>query len=135
MKRVFLSYARGDENVARELAAGLRDAELSGWMDQSDIATGDAIADKLKESLRQASAIVLLVSERSLKSQWVQFELGAAFAMGKSIIPILIDEAGIEISLPDWLQGIAYLDARGRPIKDVAKEVVHALSSQTSSET
>jgi hypothetical protein len=135
MKRVFLSYASGDENVARELAAGFRDAELSGWMDQSDIATGEAIAEKLKESLRQASAIVVLVSERSLKNQWVQFELGAAFAMGKSIIPVLIGEAGIESSLPDWLQGMVYLDARGRLMKDVAKEVAHALSSQTSSET
>jgi len=132
MKRVFLSYARGDEDVARELAAGFRDAELSGWMDQSDIATGKAIADKVKESLQQASAIVVLVSERSLKNQWVQFELGAALGMGKSIIPILIGEAGIESSLPEWLQGMVYLDARGRPMKDIAKEVAHALSSQTS---
>ena len=129
MKRVFISYAHDDENVAREFRESFRDMEVTGWMDQSDIAMGAPIARKVKESLQQASAIVILVSERSLESQWVQFEIGAAFATGKPMIAILIGQAGIETALPDWLQGILYIDARNRPMQEVTAEVVRALSS------
>jgi hypothetical protein len=127
MKQVFISYARDDGNVARELRESFRDTEFSGWMDQADIATGEAIAQKVKDSLRQASAMVVLLSERSLKNQWVQFELGAAIAMNKPIIAILIGQAGIKEALPDFMQGLLYIDARGRPIQDVTLEVARAL--------
>jgi len=130
MKQVFVSYASGDEDVARELAANFRDTELTGWMDQSDIASGDAIAEKIKGSLRRASAIVVLVSERSLGSPWIHWEVGAALGMGKPIIPILVGQGDLDRSLPDWLRGMNYLDARGRPMREVANEVARVLASE-----
>jgi hypothetical protein len=130
MKRVFISYARGDEAVARELRASLPDIEVSGWMDESDIAAGEAISKNIRESLRQASAVVVLVSDLSLKSPWVQFELGAAEGMGKPIIPILIGPKGVEQRLPDWLRGIAYIDAQANPLQKVATELARALSEE-----
>lgn len=129
MKKVFVSYATDDKDKARMLLEALRDAEVSGWMDESDLTTGGASAQKMRDSIRRASAVIVLISEQSVKSKWVQFELGAAFEMGKPIIPILIGKAGIEKKLPVWLEGIAYLDARKRPLKDVIKEVTQAISS------
>jgi hypothetical protein len=130
MRNVFISYARGDELAARELRANLRDMEVTGWMDKSDIATGDAISEKIRESLKRASAVIVIVSERSLKSPWVQFELGAAEGMGKPIIPILIGPEGIEKRLPEWLQDLRYVDARAQPFQNVATEVTRALSEK-----
>jgi hypothetical protein len=128
MKRVFISYSHDDESVARELKESLHNTEVLGWMDQADIAAGEAVSRKVKESLRQASAVIVLVSERSLMSQWVQFEIGAALAMEKLIIPVLIGRAGSEPPLPDWLRGIRYIDARQRPVRNAAEEVTRALS-------
>lgn len=130
MRNVFISYARGDELAARELRANLRDMEVTGWMDESDIATGEAISEKIRDSLKRASAVIVIVSEQSLKSPWVQFELGAAEGMGKPIIPILIGAAGIEKKLPEWLQDLRYVDARAQPFQDVATEVARALSDK-----
>jgi hypothetical protein len=130
MRNVFISYARGDELAARELRANLRDMEVTGWMDESDIATGDAISEKIRESLKRASAVIVIVSERSLKSPWVQFELGAAEGMGKRIIPILIGPEGIEKKLPEWLRDLQYVDARAQPFQKVATEVTRALSEK-----
>jgi hypothetical protein len=129
-RRVFVSYARGDEDVARELATIMAASDLAGWMDHSDIAAGEAIVKKIKESLDQASVVVVLVSEKSLNSPWVQFEIGAAVGIGKPIIPILVGGPGAAPVLPDWLQGLMYIDARGKPLRDVTNEITRVLSSQ-----
>jgi TIR domain len=129
MKRVFLSYAHDDAQAVQTLRQSLRDIKVSGWMDQSDIATGGAIAKQVRESLRQSSAVIVVVSKRSLKSQWVKFEVGAALGMGKRIIPIVIGQKhGLQV-LPDWLQDLPYIDARGRPMQDVADEIKSILLS------
>ncbi len=123
MKRVFLSYAHDDAQAVQALRQSLSDIEVSGWMDQSDIATGEAISKRVKESLRQSSAVIVVVSERSLKSQWVQFEIGAALGMGKTIIPIIIGQKqGLHV-FPEWLQDLLYVDARGRSMQEVADEI------------
>ncbi len=130
MKNVFFSYAQGDELAARELRANLRNMDVAGWMDESDIAAGYAISKKIREALQRANAVIVLISERSLNSPWVQFELGAAEGMGKTIIPILIGPEGIEKKLPEWLQGLSYVDGRVQPFQKVATEVERALSKE-----
>jgi hypothetical protein len=129
-RRVFVSYARGDERLARDLFVdGFGGFELVGWMDQSDLAAGDAIVEKIRESLEQSSVMVVLVSERSLKNHWVQFEVGAAVGMGRPIIPIIVGQPGVEHSLPDWLRDMTYIDARGKNTEDVVREVTRVLTS------
>lgn len=130
MRNVFISYARGDERAARELRTNLRDMEITGWMDESDLAAGEAFSKKIRDSLRRASAVIVIVSEESLRSPWVKFELGAAESMGKPIIPILIGSVGIEERLPEWLQDLRYVDARAEPFQRVAIEVRRALSEK-----
>lgn len=126
--KVFISYAPGDELAARELRANLGDLDVTGCMDEADIAAGNAITKKLRKALQEASAMVILVSERSLESPWVQFEFGAAEGMGKPIIPVLIGPKGIEKRLPVWLQGLRIVDAQTRPFRKVALDVSHVLA-------
>jgi hypothetical protein len=126
MKRVFLSYSHSDRESARELAETLRPAGIS--LEPDFAISGQQMVEQLKESLRSASAVIILVSERSLKSQWVQFELGVALGVDKPIIPVIIGEE--ELVLPEWLQGLQYLDGRDRPISEVAKELSDVLSDK-----
>ncbi len=130
MKSVFISYAHQDSQAAQELRASLQDAKISGWMDKADIASGEDVAQRVKELIRGANVIVILVSPRSVGSPWVQFEVGMALTLGKRIIPVLIGDTNIERGLPDWLQEYAFIDARQRPIQEVALEVARAVSNE-----
>ena len=100
MNKIFLSYSHDDVAVARELLASLADTSISGWMDQADIASGEAISRKVRESIHQASVVLVLVTARSIGSNWVQFEVGAAWGMGKRVIPVIFSDAGIGRGLP-----------------------------------
>jgi hypothetical protein len=97
-------------------------------MDPDFASSGQQLVEQLKDSLRSASAVIMLVSERSLKSQWVQFELGVALGVDKPIIPVLLGTE--DLNLPEWLQGLQYVDARNRPLSEVAKELAQVLSRE-----
>ncbi len=130
MRKVFISYSSEDSDVASRLHTALEGIEVLGWLDQSDIAAGDAIAAKIKESLQQAGALIVLVSPRSTKSKWVQFEVGAAYAMEKLIIPIIVGPKQSTLNLPEWLMDYMYIDARDRTMQEVAREIGRAISNQ-----
>ena len=129
MDKVFISYSSADAEIASRLRTALEGIEVSGWLDQSDIAAGDAIAAKVKESLKKAGALIVLVSPSSLESKWVQFEVGAAYAMEKPIIPIIVGPGRTELNLPEWLSGFLYIDARNLSMREVAIEIGRAISN------
>ena len=90
-KRIFISYARADYAFAHQLLSALRDFNIEGWMDDTDIAAGSAVGDAVRSAIQKASAVVVLVSPMSVRSQWVSFEVGAAQALQKPIVPILLE--------------------------------------------
>jgi hypothetical protein len=127
MNRVFISYARGDQSVAARLLSEVQHVSFEGWMDTADLAGGEAFSASIRDALRRSSAVVVLISPRSLDSKWVQFEIGAAEALGKRIIPVIIEGKDIESSIPDALWGVTWLDARDKSLSEVAREIEEVL--------
>jgi hypothetical protein len=50
---------------------------------------GQTISSQLKTDLHASSAIFAILTPQSLGSKWVLFELGASWALGKIVVPIL----------------------------------------------
>lgn len=126
-KKIFISYARPDYPFAHRLVEHLKQYGTSGWMDAADISAGGAIASTIRSALKESSAVVVLVSPDSLRSHWINFELGASAALNIPIIPIVIGGEGVENDLPEPLRGVQFIDARNRPIDAIAEEVEKAL--------
>jgi hypothetical protein len=129
MAEVFISYARSDTDEAKRLVRALQAANVSGWMDQADIAFGDSIAGKVRDALKRSSVFVVLLSPDALHSQWVQFEIGAAEALGKKIVPIIVSGEHLEKQLPDILRNRKWIDARHKSHEDVVQDLQRALES------
>ena len=128
MDKVFLSYSSKDTAFATQLERLLH-AALSGFLDQSDIAFGARIS-LIQEEIKKASAVLVLLSEDAVKSNWVPFEIGMAQALGKPIIPILLPMTDLNKSIMDLVKGYPVIDAREKPIPEVAEEINSALELQ-----
>src|SRR2546426_7526737 len=91
--RVFLSYSNDDREVARKLASHLAKAGLETWDPAEALFPGDNWALRIGEALREADAMVVLISPKSVKSEQVQHEiqyaLGAPHYKGR-LIPVVI---------------------------------------------
>jgi hypothetical protein len=94
--KIFISHSHQNRAAANALV----DMLLSGLsLADSDIRCtsvpghqlelGKSIAELLKADINQAPALIALVSEESLNSNWVMFELGAAWGLERHVYPIL----------------------------------------------
>ena len=89
MARVFLSYAREDGDAAKELADAVGRAGHEVWWDQH-IQGGSRFSRAIDKALKDAEAVIVLWSECSVESAWVQDEAGEGRDSGR-LVPVVLD--------------------------------------------
>jgi len=81
---VFLSHKKEDKPACRKIAKYLSDAKIDYYLDEEDtilqqaVDTSDAnkITESIKKGITESSHMLVIVSEKTYKSQWVPFEVG-----------------------------------------------------------
>ena len=81
---VFLSHKKEDKPSCRKIAEYLSNAEIDYFLDERDeelqqaVSTGNPtlITERIKEGIRESTHMLVIVSEKTYKSQWVPFEVG-----------------------------------------------------------
>jgi hypothetical protein len=108
--RLFVSHSSKDQNLTAklvevltlflDLAPGeLRCTSVPGFM----LPAGSRTSDTLREEILGCDAVVGIVSERSVSSAYVLFELGAAWGLGRPTFPLVPE--GLDLgSLPGPLK-------------------------------
>lgn len=129
MPKVFISYAHSDADKATRLAKTLERNDVGESLDIKDIPAGESISSAVRNALKHSSAFIVLLSPRSLHSEWIQFEVGAAEALEKKIIPVIISGDHLEEELPDILRNRSWIDGRHRTYEAVVADVKRALES------
>ncbi|MGI8705300.1 MAG: TIR domain-containing protein [Sphingomicrobium sp.] len=88
MGRVFLSYARDDVDAAKHLAESISNAGHDVWWDRH-LHGGSRFAAEIDRALKEADAVVVLWSEASVGSAWVQDEATEGRDTGR-LIPVTL---------------------------------------------
>lgn len=89
--QVFLSYSRKDEESMSLIAKYLRAQKIKVWVDNEKLIPGTPIwEDEIEKAIKNASAIVVVLSPDSKNSEWVKREMTMADQNQKRVFPILI---------------------------------------------
>lgn len=91
--RIFISYSSRDRDTANAVKASLESAGASVFIDYARLQVGQPFPDQLRDEIKRCDALVLLVSPRSVESQWVQAEVRLAHGEHKRILPVIIENA------------------------------------------
>jgi hypothetical protein len=86
---VFISYAAADSGVAIELRNDLEANSLKCFMAEKDIQVAEEWQDAIRTALIGSKRVLVLLTPRSINRPWVLMETGAAWALGKPLIPAL----------------------------------------------
>lgn len=76
--KAFISHSSADKEIAECLARDLRSQGIDAWFDKWEIMPGDSIRRKIEQGISEASHFIVLLTQNSLNSEWVQTELDAA---------------------------------------------------------
>lgn len=91
MARVFVSHAREDFALAREVRQWLSEAHHEVFLAQDlrdGIAVGEEWEQRLQKELQLADAVVCVVTSAYLHSTWCAVEVGIAWWRGSQLLPL-----------------------------------------------
>lgn len=111
---VFLSTSSSDLWIAQRISEDLQKIGCDAFLYARSVATGQSITPAIRRAMHKADYVILLLSAHSVNSPWVMTEIGAAWALNKRVLPILIGLS--PDSLPTVLR-----DCRARDINEIAE--------------
>ncbi|HWT00033.1 MAG TPA: toll/interleukin-1 receptor domain-containing protein [Pyrinomonadaceae bacterium] len=99
----FISYSSKDQDFAECLYVDLQNKGVRCWFAPEDLKIGDKIRDSIDESIRLRDKLLLILTESSIASDWVEHEVESALEeekqRGRTILfPIRLDDAVMESS-------------------------------------
>jgi hypothetical protein len=102
----FISHSSKDKKFVRQLAADLVANGVSVWLDEQRIRVGDSIPEKVAQGVAESDFFLLVISENSVGSAWVQKELNAALVKEierrrVTVMPLKLDDAKVPDSIVD----------------------------------
>lgn len=94
---LFISYSSKDEMLARRLHADLQDRGVRCWFAPEDLKIGTKFRQRINEAIHLQDKLLLLLSEYSIASTWVENEVEAALEredreQREVLFPIRLDD-------------------------------------------
>jgi TIR domain len=107
--KVFISHASEDKDrFVLQFAERLRQNGIDAWLDKWEMLPGDSLIDKIfEEGIKEAKAVIVVLSKFSVEKPWVREELNAACVNrinnGSKLIPVVIDDCEVPEALKSLL--------------------------------
>jgi len=94
----FVSYSSKDTSFATTLHTQLQAQGVRCWKDSEDLKIGDKFQEEIENAIRLHDKLLVILSENSVNSAWVEREVQAAFekeSKQRSIVlfPLRLDDA------------------------------------------
>jgi uncharacterized protein YjbI with pentapeptide repeats len=94
----FISYSSKDQAFAAQLHADLQSKGVRCWYAPEDLRIGDKLRSSLDDAIRLYDKLMVILSEHSVESQWVEKEVETAFEKEHKqsrpvLFPIRLDNA------------------------------------------
>ncbi len=111
--KIFLSHSSADKSFVKGLAVDLANQGHLPWLDEWEILGGESIPTRVAEGLEASDFVVIVLSENSTKSKWVENEWQTKYwqeidERRVSLIPVLLSDC----TIPTLLKTKKYIDFR-----------------------
>ena len=99
---VFISYSSQDQAFAERLHADLQSKKVRCWFAPEDLKIGDKFRVRIDESIRVYDKLLVVLSEHSVGSDWVEKEVETAMEKERKqkrtmLFPIRLDDAVMKV--------------------------------------
>lgn len=128
---IFISHSTDDKTVARDICGELEDRGLDVWIAPRDITGGANYKVAIYEAIRDAEALLLLMSEHANQSDHTEREIDIADDYDVSIIPVVIEDVDIPAKFKYMLTNIQRLNIDNPPTHKDYNRIIRSIVSNT----
>jgi tetratricopeptide (TPR) repeat protein len=114
-KRVFISYATQDREIAEAARDRIEREGMSAWMAPRDIHPGEDYGTAIIDAINSAQVMVVVLSRSSDASPAVRREVERAFSKRVFLIPYKIEEFTLGKGLEFFLAAPQWINVAGMP--------------------
>jgi hypothetical protein len=107
MIQIFLSHNTRDRKWGEWLMRSAATHGISPYLAEHDVQPGGVLASKIEKAIDDSAAMVVLITDNSVNSAYVQQEVGYGRKAKKLIIPVV--QVGITSEQLGMLQGVEYV--------------------------
>jgi len=108
--KVFVSYSTKDLADVEALKASLADGPITLFVAENSVEPSESLATEIKSAIKECNLFVVVWSNNAKSSDWVSQEIGQAVALGKTILPIVLEGS---MGLPGFMSELKYISAEG----------------------
>lgn len=104
--KVFISHSKKDNVLAGRIASYLERVGLDVWYDEREIMPGDNWADKTAQGLRESDAMVVLLTEGALDSEFMRRNIDFALSQKpfkRRVIPVFVGDPKNQQDEVPWI--------------------------------
>lgn len=98
--RIFISHGTKDNELVRDIARRLRQAGFEPDVVSGEVAVGGNLKSAVRQGIRDADTVLLLLTPESLASDWTMTELGFAEGFDRRVIPVTVGVAKRDLPAP-----------------------------------
>jgi len=135
---VFISFSFQDYELAMDISTKLNEVyNIKNWICTEEIKAGENFKSVINDAIAAAKIVLLIQSRNSISSREVPKEIALALEKQKTIIPFVIDDAGLQGALEYDLIGIHNIDAQKPTMDERISELaqrIYVLLEKTDSE-
>ena len=113
-KHVFISYKHEDGDFAEVLINRVEKAGFKTWVDSDKLAPGEDWRNGIDESIRNAFALIVIMTPEAKASEYVTYEWAFAWGAGIKVIPVLYKHTPLHPRL-EALQHLDFTSRNYRP--------------------
>jgi hypothetical protein len=87
---IFISHHHDDREFARLLKKRIEKNKLKAWIDADRLEAGANWTDAIDHAIREAAAVVIVMTPKATQSQYVTYEWAYALGAGIRVIPVIL---------------------------------------------
>jgi hypothetical protein len=104
--KVFISHSSKDDALAGKIVSYLESAGFDVWYDKQEIMPGDNWADKIAQGLRESDAMVVLLTENALGSDFMRRDIDFALSQKpfrRRVVPVFVGDSKTRRDEVPWI--------------------------------
>ncbi|HEY7343459.1 MAG TPA: SUMF1/EgtB/PvdO family nonheme iron enzyme [Ktedonobacterales bacterium] len=126
----FVSHAHADNALCDRYIVALRARGIDIWYDRDNAQNGHLLGSAIQDELKTRSAFVLLMTEASLNSFWVDLETQTFLGLlaqqrSRLLLPVRISSC----TVPPMLNAFFWIDALAMPFEQAIDAIAAALTT------